>query len=148
MIGLVYDDVIKNNGRLISLTSLEQCEFEPLAKEVDEALKHQMKMFTLKGEIRKNKNFRIYKNTPLKTPNDRLLFVLMFLKNNITQELMATIFDMPQPKVHYWLYNMLIALRNALRNSGDAPSREKNALLKAITDEGNPLFARMVSNEP
>lgn len=146
MAGLTYDQVIKTKGRLLSLTSLTPNEFEILAESVDKSLKHRMKMKTIQGDDRNNRAFVIYKNSPLPTAKDRLLFVLIFLKQNITQDLIATIFDMPQSKVHYWLYTMLESLKDALRASGDAPSRDKDALLKSIIEEASPLFAKMESS--
>lgn len=146
MAGLNYDQVIKTNGRLLSLTSLTPNEFDILAESVDESLKHRMKMKTIQGDKRNGRSFVIYKNSPLPTAKDRLLFVLIFLKQNITQDLMATIFDMPQPKVHYWLYTMLESIRDALRASGDAPSRDKEALLKSVIEDAYPLFVRMESS--
>ena len=143
MNSLTYESVIKTKGRLLSLTSITEEEFAILSILVDKALLYRMKMHTIKGEERKNRNFSIYKNSPLPTANDRLLFVLLFLKQNITQDLMATIFDMPQPRIHEWLYTMLHVLKDALNNSGDAPSRNKDALLKAITDDAIPLFVKM-----
>lgn len=146
MPGLTYEQVSKTKGRLQSLTSLTQVEFDILADLVDKSLKYRMEMQTIQGEDRKNREFVIYKNCPLATKNERLLFVLLFLKQNITQDLLATIFDMPQPKVHYWLYVLLQSLQDALRSSGDAPGRDKNALIRAITEEALPLFARMGSS--
>ena len=140
MTGLTYDQVIKTKGRLLSLTSLTPNEFDILAESVDKSLKHRMKMKTIQGNDRNSRSFVIYKNSPLPTAKDRLLFVLIFLKQNITQDLMATLFDMPQSKIHYWLYTMLESLKDALRASGDAPSRDKDALLKSIIEEASPLL--------
>jgi hypothetical protein len=143
MNGLTYETVIKTKGRLLSLTSVTEEEFSILSILVDKALLHRMKMQTIQGNERKNRKFSVYKNSPLLTAYDRLLFVLLFLKQNITQDLMATIFNMPQPRVHEWLYTMLHALKDALINSGDAPCRDKDALLKAITEDAIPLFVKM-----
>ena len=147
MTGLTYEKVIKIKGRLQSLTSLNQKEFETLAELVEQSLNHRMKMLTIQGSERDNREFVIYSNSSLTTDKDRLLFVLLFLKQNITQDLMATIFDIPQPKIHYWLYTMLNSLRDALRRSGDAPRRDKEALLRAIVEEAYPLFAKTESSE-
>jgi hypothetical protein len=146
MSALTYEIAIKTKGRLLSLTSLCEEEFILLSDALDNALKHRMKMMTIQGETRTGKSFSVYKNSPLKTPKDRLLFVLVFLKHNLTQDLMSTIFDMPQPRVNYWLYTLLISLQDALRNTGDAPGRNKDALLHAITQEAIPLFAKMESS--
>ena len=146
MSALTYEKIIKTKDRLQSLTSLNEPEFKNLSILVDQSLKHRMKMQTIQGGERK-KQFAFYKNSPLSTAEDRLLFVLLFLKQNINQDLLATIFDMPQSKIHHWLYTMLYALRDALQSSGDAPSRDKDALLKAIVEEAFPFFAKMESNE-
>ncbi|WP_395093070.1 transposase family protein [Armatimonas sp.] len=143
MKGLTYEAVIKTKGRLLSLTSLTEEEFAILSALADKALIHRMKMQTIQGKERNNRKFSVYKNSSLPTANDRLLFVLLFLKHNITQDLMASIFDMPQPRIHEWLYTMLHTLKDALINSGDAPCRDKDALLKAITEDAIPLFVKM-----
>ncbi|MGF1528526.1 MAG: transposase family protein, partial [Candidatus Competibacterales bacterium] len=52
----------------------------------------------------------VYKNCPLPLPEDRLLFVLVYLKQNPLQVLLAWLFGLTQPKAHQWLHVLLPVL--------------------------------------
>jgi len=87
----------------------------------------------------------------LPTPEDRLLFVLMYLKAAPLQLVHATAFGLTQPKANLWLHVLLSALRNALSSSGDCPARSVEALrerLAALTTAASAEPATYESDLP
>jgi hypothetical protein len=72
------------------------------------------------------------KNCPLPTPQDRLLFILVYLKTNPLQVAHGIMFGLPQGKTNQWIHVLLPVLPTALRQLGDAPSRSLADLARRL----------------
>src|SRR5882724_10577738 len=72
--------------------------------------------------------FRVYKTCPLPTPEDRLFFLLTYLKTYSLQVVQGRLFGMGQSKANQWIHVLLPVLLAALRTLGDAPARSLAAL--------------------
>ena len=68
----------------------------------------------------------------LPTPEDRLLFVLTYVKTSALQVVQGRLFGMVQGKAHQWIHVLLPALLAALRTLGDAPARSLTALAQRL----------------
>ena len=55
--------------------------------------------------------FTVYKNCPLPTPEDRVLFILVYLKTYALQVVHGRLFGMVQGKANQWIHVLLPALR-------------------------------------
>jgi hypothetical protein len=64
----------------------------------------------------------------LPTPEDRLFFILVYLKTYALQVVHGRLFGMGQSKANQWIHVLLPALLAALRTLGDAPARSLTAL--------------------
>jgi hypothetical protein len=95
--------------------------------------------WTLHGRRRQARRYTTYKNCPLPTPADRLLFILTYLKQNPTQLLQGRLFGMRQSKATQWIHVLLPVLRNTLRTLGDAPCRQVEALRAQLGSAGASL---------
>jgi Helix-turn-helix of DDE superfamily endonuclease len=84
--------------------------------------------WTLHGRQRQARRYTTYKHCPLPTPEARLVFILIYLKQNPTQLLHGRWFGMRQSKATPWLHVLLSVLRHTLRTLGDAPLRKVAAL--------------------
>jgi hypothetical protein len=60
-------------------------------------------------------------------PEQKLLFLLVYLKTYPLQVLMAELFDLSQPGVNYWLRRLLPVLHAALDELGVLPERDPRA---------------------
>jgi Helix-turn-helix of DDE superfamily endonuclease len=74
----------------------------------------------------------VYKNCPLPTPEDRLLFILVYLKTYALQVVHGRLFGMVQGKANQWIHVLLPSLLAALRALGDAPARSLTALAQRL----------------
>ena len=74
----------------------------------------------------------MYKNCPLPTPEDRLFFILTYLKTYALQMVQGRLFGMVQGKANQWIHVLLPALLAALRALGDAPARSLTALAQRL----------------
>lgn len=151
MIGLRYVDVEYRDHEFMDLTSLTQDEFAELLPSFEAAFQERMRIYRLDGQQRMGRGYVTYDNCPLPTPEDRLLFILVYLKTNPLQTVQGRMFGMPQNKANQWIHTLLPVLQVALRQTGDAPARTLNELKQSLCEhaqgEETPLFATMALND-
>ena len=133
---------------VLDMTSLTLDEFRLLVPAVETAFQAHMAVWRLDGKPRRARRYTTYTNCPLPTPEDRLLFLLVYLKTNPLQVAHGIMFGLPQGKTNQWIHVLLPVVRTALRQVGDAPSRSLVDLARRlempITDVAEaaaPLFA-------
>ena len=135
---LRYRDLPPHTTELLDLTSLTVNEFEALVPHFEEAFLRYMAEWTLHGRCRQSRSYTTYQNCPLPTPQDRLLFILVYLKQNPIQTLHGRLFGMRQSKANQWIHVLLPVLQNTLRTVGDAPCRSVAALRERLGEETPP----------
>ncbi|HWS82835.1 MAG TPA: transposase family protein [Ktedonobacteraceae bacterium] len=118
-----YAEVSQKELRFLDLTSLTVEEFQQILPVFEEKFRERMKYFRLDGKPRIGREYQAYVNCPLPTPEDRLFFILVYLKNNPLQVLHGQMFDMPQNKANQWIHTLLPVLLVTMRSLGDAPAR-------------------------
>src|SRR2546421_6907243 len=91
-----------------------------------------MREWRLEDNPRTARQFSVYKNCPLPTPEDRLFFILTYLKTYALQVVHGRLFGMVQGKANQWIHVLLPALLAALRALGDAPARSLSALAQRL----------------
>jgi len=84
------------------------------------------------GTPRTARRFTVYKNCPLPTPEDRLFFLLTYLKTYTLQVVHGCLFGMLQCTDNQWIHALLPVLLTALRTLGDAPARSLAALAQRL----------------
>jgi hypothetical protein len=110
-------------NQILNLTSLTVEQFEQLVEPFEQAFVRHMRQWTMEGKPRTARAYTPYVNSPLPTPEDRLLFLLSYLKVASLQVAHAALFDMTQPNANKWLHILLVVLHQTLRELGDAPAR-------------------------
>ncbi len=108
------------------VTSLTLDEFPLLVSPFEAAFQAHMAAWRLDGKPRTTRQFSVYKHCPLPTPEDRLLFILAYLKTYALQVVQGRLFGMGQSKANQWIHVLLPALLAALRTLGDAPPRSES----------------------
>lgn len=78
------------------------------------------------------RQFAVYKNCPLPTAQDRLFFLLTYLKTYSLQGVQGRLFGMSQSKANQWIHILLPALQAALCSLGDTPARSLSALAQRL----------------
>jgi len=157
---LSYGEIKLKVEAFLALTGLTVEEFEILVPEFEKAFQTHMSNWRLDGKPRTKRSYTTYENCPLPTAEDRLLFVLSYVKVNPLQSHHGLLFGMVQGKTNSWLHTLLPVLRATLRNLGVAPARSIQALAdrlaetmvereagSAIPDPSLPLFAMTVLSE-
>jgi Helix-turn-helix of DDE superfamily endonuclease len=132
MAGLRFTDVQSRPIEFLDLTSVTLEEFQQLVPPFEAAFQAHMAAWRLDGKPRTARQFTVYKNCPLPTPEDRLFFVLTYLKTYSLQVVQGRLFGMGQSKAHQWIHVLLPALLAALRTLGDVPTRSLTALAQRL----------------
>jgi len=117
---------------LLDFTSLTLDEFQQLVPPFETAFHTRMTAWRMDGKPRTTRRFTVYKNCPLPTPEDRLLFILIYLKTYALQVVHGRLFGMVQGKANQWIHVLFPALLAALRALGDAPARSLSALAQRL----------------
>src|SRR3989441_1424896 len=132
MAGVRFADLQSRPTEFLDFTSLTLDEFQQLVPPFEDAFQTHMAAWRLDGKPRTARQFRVYKNCPLPTPEDRLFFLLTYLKTYSLQVVQGRFFGMGQSKANQWMHVLLPALRAALRTLGDAPARSLTALAQRL----------------
>jgi len=132
MTGLRFTDLQSRPLEFLDFTSLTLDEFQQLVSPFETAFHAQMAAWRMDGKPRAARRFTVYKNCPLLTPEDRLLFILVYLKTYALQVVHGRLFGMVQGKANQWIHVLLPALLAALRALGDAPARSLTALAQRL----------------
>jgi hypothetical protein len=129
---LRFADLQTRPTEVLDLTSLTVDEFQCLVPPFEAAFQAHMAYWRLDGKPRTARRYATYTNCPLPTPEDRLLFLLVYLKTYPLQVVQGRLFGMGQSKAHQWIHVLLVVLRATLRALGDAPSRSVTALAQRL----------------
>ena len=132
MVAVRFIDVQSRPTEFLDLTSLTPDEFERLIPPFEEAFQAHMARWRLDGKPRTARQFAVYKNCPLPTPQDRLFFLLTYLKTYSLQVVQGRLFGMSQSKANQWIHVLLPALQAALCSLGDTPARSLRALAQRL----------------
>jgi Helix-turn-helix of DDE superfamily endonuclease len=147
MAGLRFTDLQSRPMEFLDFTSVTVEEFQQLVPPFEAAFHARMATWRMDGKPRTARRFTVYKNCPLPTPEDRLLFILVYLKTYALQVVHGRLFGMVQGKANQWIHVLLPALLAALRALGDAPARSLTALAQRLgisEAEAVPLVAPLV----
>jgi Helix-turn-helix of DDE superfamily endonuclease len=132
MASVRFTDVQARPTEFLDFTSLTLDEFQQLVPPFEAAFHAHLAAWRLDGKPRTVRQFIVYKNCPLPTPEDRLFFLLVYLKTYALQVVQGRLFGMGQSKANQWIHVLLPALLAALRALGDAPARSLTALAQRL----------------
>jgi hypothetical protein len=132
MAAVRFTEVQARPTEFLDLTSLTLEEFAQLVPPFEAAFQAHMAAWRLDGKPRTARQFAVYKNCPLPTPEDRLFFLLTYLKTYALQVVQGRLFGMEQSKANQWLHVLLPALQAALHTLGDTPARSLTVLTQRL----------------
>lgn len=131
-----YQDEKTKTYRVLDLTSLTVDEFEQCVAPFEAAFVRYMQDWTMEGKRRTARAYTPYTNSPLPTPEDRLLFLLSYLKVAALQVAHGAMFGMVQSNANKWIHVLLPVLHQTLVDLRDVPARHLQALEQRLADLG------------
>jgi hypothetical protein len=109
------------DGKFRALTSLNQSEYDFLLPVFDRLVCERLKYYTLKGMRRLIKSYHEASNSSLYGSRSKLDFLLMYLKENVSQVYHGCLFGIGQSKVSEWVSFLVPVLESCLDQLGFLP---------------------------
>jgi len=130
-----YKEYVEKPTEFLALTGYTRPEFEALLPHFGKCYYEWMKTHRLDGKPRGKRTYSDYKNSPLPTIEDKLLFILHYLKTNTLQTVQGALFGMSQPKANVWLHCLHPILNQTLAELAELPARQMEQIVFAENEE-------------
>jgi hypothetical protein len=133
---VTYSTLRHHEQRLLALTGLRLPEFDCLLSAFTRAyerLHPASRTGTNRPRQRAAGGGRV---GALQEPEQKLLFLLVYLKAYPLQVVMGELFGLSQPRVNYWLRRLLPVLRDALDDLRVLPERDAQAFARTESTHG------------
>ena len=115
---MYYDQIRHRHSQVLAAPGLTPVELDALLVTFkyhwDEYYSH----FTLEGKVRQRISYN-RKTSVLPLIQDKMFFILVYLKTNPLQELHAIQFEMTQPQANRWIHLLSEILRRTLKTLGE-----------------------------
>jgi len=137
---LSYNELSRNPVKFLALTGYTVEEFLALLPHFRAQFETTMKAKTLDDKPRLKRSYTDYRNSPLLTIENKLLFILAYLKQGTIQEVHASLFGMHQPDANKWIHLLHPILNQTLSELDELPMRKAEDLklqAGANLEEGN-----------
>src|SRR3990170_8226527 len=133
-----YAKLKRNRRKFLAMTGLTLKEFQALLPAFDKAYRHRYAHHkTLAGRKRK-RQFGGGRRSTLDTPEQKLLFILVYQKTYPLQVVMGELFGMSQTSANQWILRLLPIVRNALAALGVMPERDGRKFAQAERRTNEP----------
>jgi hypothetical protein len=137
----MYHKWFRNAPLFIAMTGYNLSNFSALSPYFRKAHQKYFEDFDLSGKKKKElRSFVIYKNSPLPTLEDRLVFVLSYQKLNPIQQQHAVLFEMTQNQVNLFVHGLTIVLKNALTDANVMPAQPEAELIDKLDNEEDKIL--------
>jgi hypothetical protein len=131
-----YLDWQKSETRFRAMTGYDLCEFNDLLPYFEESHNEYLSRYYINGKACKGqRDHVIYANSPLPCVEERLAFILSYLKLNPIQEHHADTFSMTQKQCNDFVHGLTVILHRALKQAGVVPANSDKALAEALSKE-------------
>lgn len=120
----VYKKYAEKPTDFLALTAYTREEFDALLPDFRDTYYEWMSTHRLDGKPRGNRKYSDYANSPLPSIEEKLFFILNYLKTNNLQTVQAALFGMSQPKANLWIHCLHAVLNLTLDKLGKLPARQ------------------------
>src|SRR5438132_3670104 len=101
MAGLRFAELQSRPMEFLDFTSVTLDEFQQLVPPFEAAFHARMAAWRMDGKPRTARRFTVYQNCPLPTPEDRLFFILVYLKTYALQVVQGRLILIEAPSSAY-----------------------------------------------
>jgi hypothetical protein len=131
---LQYTKIKASEAVLISLTGLNQPQFEKLLSAFENQYQKLYGKYNLRGQLRQRRQTKKISDK-LPEVEDKMFFILTYVKNYPTQQVQASMFDMTQPQCNGWIKILMPMLNEALSELGLLPARNSDKAKRKLEGE-------------
>lgn len=135
-----HTELKSNREKFLALTGLTPEEFQRLLVAFRHSYERRFPSNqTMTGRSRQ-RPVGAGRKSSLDRPEQKLLFILVYLKTYTLQVILGELFDMSQPRANQWIHRLLPILRDALDELGVLPERTAEHFGERQTGLGKPTF--------
>ncbi len=132
-----YTKARKNPTSFLALTIVSISLFDEILPFFTDAHDDFFRWHDVKGKkLARQRSHDIQSNSPLPTVADRLFFILVYLKNNPTQQYHGACFDMSQQQCGQWVHTLTEILREAVSEAGMLPASDIASFKRLLEERG------------
>jgi Helix-turn-helix of DDE superfamily endonuclease/DDE superfamily endonuclease len=131
-----YETLQADRRRFLALTGLTLSEFQRLLTAFPRAYQRNYPASqTTEGQPRR-RSLGGGRKGLLHRPENKLLFILVYLKTYPLQAVMGELFGLSQPQVNHWIHRLLPVLQEALDELGVCPERSAGHFARSPATAG------------
>lgn len=132
-----YAKLRNNPTSFLALTSVRVSLFDEILPFFTDAHDEFFRWHDVKGNrLSRQRTHVIQSNSPLPSVADRLFFLLVYLKNNPSQQYHAACFGMTQQQCGQWLHTLTEVLRLTLEDAGVLPASDLAGFRRMLDERG------------
>src|SRR5215831_5006112 len=135
-----YQQVHEHPKLLLAMTSLTQTEFQQLLPHFQYAWDQYVAQYYIDRDDRQRQYGAGRSEATLVTLEDKLLFILYYVKVYPLQEILAFEFGMVQSTAHEWIHILSEVLKKALDHGGYVPERDPKQLATVLESEAESTY--------
>lgn len=128
-----YEKIRKRASQLLAATGFTSSQFEALLICFKYHWEEYYSQYTLEGKPRQLISYN-RKTIQLPLIEDKLLFILVYLKTNPLQEVQAVHYEMTQPQANFWIHLLAEILSKTLRTLGELPDRNSKRVVHLLSE--------------
>jgi hypothetical protein len=135
-----YDQIKEYPKLLLAMTGLSHAEFDQLLRHFQYAWDQYVRNNYIDREHRKRQYGAGRSEATLVTSEDKLLFILYYVKVYPLQEILAFECDMAQSTANEWIHILSEVLQKALDHGGYVPTRDPKQLGTILASEAEATY--------
>jgi hypothetical protein len=120
---LRYEHIANKEKDFLAMTGYTKQEFLDLLPYFQQSYEEYLRNHTIEGYDRIGQVPKSYHTSPLPTSEDKLLFILVCLKQNPTQTMQGYLFGVSQSNANKWIHLLHAVLNRTLERIGSLPQR-------------------------
>jgi Helix-turn-helix of DDE superfamily endonuclease/DDE superfamily endonuclease len=144
---LEYKRLKQNRRKFLALTGLTPREFKVLRPAFCEVYKSVRAGDTTQSGPVRQRQVGGGRKGQLRSPEQKLLFILVYQKAYPLQTLLGEVFELSQARVNYWVHSLLPLLKQALERVAVMPEREPHQVARPERSKGEPLALSIEGTE-
>jgi len=135
-----YQQVQEHPKLLLAMTSLTHAEFQQLLSHFQYAWDQYVQQHYVDRDDRQRRYGAGRSEATLVTLEDKLLFILYYIKVYPLQEILAFEFGMVQSTANEWIHILSEVLKKALDHGGYVPERDPKQLATVLESEAEATY--------
>ena len=135
-----YQQVQEHPQLLLAMTSLTHAEFQQLLVHFPYAWDQYVQQHYVNRDDRQRQYGAGRSEATLVPVEDKLLFILYYVKVYPLQEILAFEFGMVQSTANEWIHILSGVLQKALEHGGDIPERDPKQLATVLASEAESTY--------